>query len=105
MSGFNPNATSWTPSATTASWTPSAGLNQTSTPTPAPNSPAREETSESSDVDESDPLWQVVLKIADGDKEKAKKMVNDPDSLMIYPEVVALLSASDGAKAMEVDFP
>jgi len=103
MSGFNPKATSWTPSATTASWTPSAGLNQTSTPTPAPKSPAREETSESSDVDESDPLWQVVLKIADGDKEKAQKMVNDPDSLMIYPEVVALLSASDGAKAMEVD--
>jgi peptide chain release factor subunit 3 len=45
-----------------------------------------------SDIDENDPLWKVVLKIAEGDREKALKMINDPDSLVQYPEVEAVLA-------------
>jgi len=110
MSGFNPNANTWKPSAGAASWSP-GGLSatQTSAPTPTPAPTASEvstekaETSDTSEIDESDPLWQTVLKISNGDKEKAKKMINDPDSLMKYPEVVALLSTSDGTENMETD--
>jgi len=38
-------------------------------------------------------LYQAVLKIANGDKEKAEKMLNDPDSLVQYPEIDALLNS------------
>jgi hypothetical protein len=46
----------------------------------------------SGQLNEDDPLWQVVLKIAEGDRERAMKLLNDPDSLTQYPEVVTLLS-------------
>jgi peptide chain release factor subunit 3 len=58
--------------------------------TPAP---AKQESTASSDqLNEDDPLWQVVLKIAEGNRERALKMLSDPDSLTQYPEVVKLLS-------------
>jgi peptide chain release factor subunit 3 len=47
-------------------------------------------------MDESDPLWQVVLKVANGDREKATRMINDPDSLTQYPEVLQFLDSSAG---------
>ena len=50
------------------------------------------------EIDESDPLFVAILKIAEGDKAKAKRMVNDPDSLLKYPEIVKLMdetAASD----------
>jgi len=51
-------------------------------------------------IDENDPLFVAVLKIAGGDKVKAMKMVGDPDSLMQYPEVVKILeeTAGDGSE-------
>jgi len=42
-------------------------------------------------MDENDPLYQAVLKIANGDKEKAEKMLSDPDQLVQYPEIESLL--------------
>eukprot|EP00978_Attheya_sp_CCMP212_P005248 scaffold11659_cov49-Attheya_sp.AAC.5 len=92
---FNPNASTWTPSAGASSWTPPA-------PAAAP-APAELESQESA-VDESDPLWQVVLKIAQGDKEKATKMLADPDSLTAYPEVLEFLEAGDVPMDTEEDW-
>jgi peptide chain release factor subunit 3 len=49
-------------------------------------------------MDETDPLWIAVLQIAKGDKDKAKAMIADPDSLMQYPEVVQLLLSQDATQ-------
>lgn len=93
---MNPNASAWTPNPTAASWTPGGFT----APAPAPVAPAptpAPEKTEScvSDIDESDPLWKLVLKIANGDREKATAMINDPDSLVQYPEVEAFLAAAE----------
>lgn len=93
---MNPNASAWTPNPTAASWTPGGFT----APAPAPAAPAptpAPEKTEScvSDIDESDPLWKLVLKIANGDREKATAMINDPDSLVQYPEVEAFLAAAE----------
>ncbi len=95
MSGFNPNATEWKPSAAAAEWTPGGGFSAPApAPTPAPAPPKTE--SSVSDIDESDPLWQVVLnKICNGDRDRALKLINDPDSLTKYPEVEALFAGDD----------
>lgn len=99
---MNPQAHEWKPSAAAAAWTPGSGF-QVGPPAPAPApEPVRQESSAAeSDIDETDPLWQAVLKVAQGDREKALKMIADPDSLIQYPEVEAVLSAS--AAAMETD--
>jgi peptide chain release factor subunit 3 len=82
-------AAEWKPSAGAASWTPAAVV---AAPAEAP-------------VDEDDPLWQVVLQIAQGDRTRATKMLNDPDSLSQYPEVNALWdrTPADDADAMDED--
>ncbi|KAL7482456.1 hypothetical protein ACHAW6_009265 [Cyclotella cf. meneghiniana] len=97
MSGFNPNASEWKPSATAAAWTPGGFTAPAPAPTPTPAPPSTAE-STASDIDEADPLWQLVLnKICNGDRDRALKMINNPDSLAEFPEVEALLSAtSDG---------
>ena len=94
---MNPAANEWKPSPSAASFTPGQGF-QVSTPSPAPAPAQSAERQESnlSDMDESDPLWQIVLKICEGDREKAIKMINDPDSLAEYPEVEAVLAAGGG---------
>jgi peptide chain release factor subunit 3 len=82
-------AAEWKPSAGAASWTPAAVV---AAPAEAP-------------VDEDDPLWQVVLQIAQGDRTRATKMLNDPDSLSQYPEVNALWdrTPAEDADAMDED--
>ena len=95
---MNPNAGEWKPSAAAAEWTPGGAA-----PAAAPAPPPKTESSVS-DIDESDPLWQVVLnKICNGDRDRAIKLINDPDQLTQYPEVEALLAAGDG-DAMEEDW-
>lgn len=101
---MNPDANTWKPSVSAASWTPGAPAPApapTPTPTPAP-APTKEESNES-DIDESDPLWQVVLKIANGDKDKATRMLNDPDSLTQYPEVVKFLTAGGASEDVDME--
>lgn len=83
---FNANANEWKPSVAAQEWTP-GGF---SAPAPAP-APAPVPERQTSEVDENDPLWKVVLKIADGDRERAMRMIADPDSLAQYPEVNAVL--------------
>jgi len=98
---MNPKANEWKPSAAAASWTPGQGfqVGGGDAPAPAP-APARQDTAES-DIDENDPLWKAVLKIAEGDRDKAMKMIQDPDSLMQYPEVEAILAAGDAMETEE----
>jgi peptide chain release factor subunit 3 len=99
---MNPNAGEWKPNATASSWTP--GPPAVETPAPAaPSAPEKQE-STMSDIDPNDPLWQAVLKVAEGDEKKALKMINDPDSLTQYPEVVKVLeSSTDGGDAMDTE--
>ena len=95
---MNPSANTWKPSVAAATWAPPSSEAPTPpapTPAAAP-SPAKQKSTASSAIDESDPLWQVVLKIAQGDRARAEKMLNDPDSLTKYPEVEALLEATAG---------
>jgi Elongation factor Tu GTP binding domain len=51
------------------------------------------------EIDENDPLWQVTLKLAKGDRAKAMAMLDDPDTLMAHPEVIKVIAASDAAAA------
>lgn len=112
---MNSQAKEWKPSATASSWTPGGGGFQVGPPAPAPPpaaAPAPAPPPAQDDQDENDPLWKVVLKIAEGDRERATKMINDPDSLTQYPEVVELLAAGgdeneqqlvEGVEQMKVD--
>ena len=66
---MNPDAGEWKPSAAAPSFTPAA--------------PPKAD----SEIDENDPLWQLVLnKICEGDRDRATKLINNPDSLTQYPE-------------------
>jgi peptide chain release factor subunit 3 len=47
------------------------------------------------DMDEHDPLWKAVLKIANNDRVRARKMISNPDGLMKYPECVAVLESEE----------
>ena len=93
MSGLNPNASSFTFNPTASSWAPPAD------PEPQAEAPAEPEAEE--EIDENDPLWQVTLKLAGGDRKAAMKMLEDPDSLMSRPEVVAVLGSSEGTDPVE----
>ena len=100
---MNPNAGEWKPNAGASSFVPGGFSVSTPSPAPAPAPaapPARQESAAESEMDEDDPLWQVVLKIAEGDRAKAMKMISDPDSLSQYPEVEAILT---GETPMETD--
>lgn len=106
---MNPNASDWKPSAAAASWTPGAPpaaptptAAAAATPANTPATTGRQESMES-EIDENDPLWQAVLKIAEGDRTRAEKMLSDPDQLTQYPEVVALLSSGGGSEDWEKD--
>ena len=68
----------------------------------APAPPAKEEDPDD-DIDENDPIWVAVLKIANGDRSAAIKMINDPDSLTKYPEINKILMAGGGDDSMETD--
>lgn len=102
---FNPNANEWKPNAGAASWAPPSA-----TPAPAPPptqeapTPPQEPSEHGSELDENDPLWQVVLKIAQGDRAKALKMIADPDSLTQYPEVEALLEQTEPMDTTEEEW-
>lgn len=106
---MNPNAGEWKPSATAAEWKPSVPV-----AAPPPAAAAATTSTAAADVDtttavtvedESDPLWQLVLtKICNGDRVRAFKLINDPDSLANYPEVEQLIAAmpnDDNDAAME----
>merc|ERR1712232_344827 len=101
MGIMNPNASTWKPSASAASWTPGGGLTPTPAPAPAPEPtppppPQQSTSNKESEIDENDPLWQAVLKICEGDTVRATKLINNPDGLMQYPEIEAIIAAGTG---------
>ena len=86
------NAREWKPSAAAASWTPGQSFKAPETAPPPPPAPQE---SNASEIDENDPLWKAVLKISQGDRDKAMKLIADPDGLTQYPEVEALFASQD----------
>lgn len=54
------------------------------------------------EIDENDPLWQITLKLASGDRCKAMQMLEDPDALMQYPEVRAVMQGTTGQTAADI---
>ena len=52
-------------------------------------------------VDENDPLWKAVLKIVNGDRAAAFKMLENPDELDRYPDIRAILESGEGAEAVD----
>jgi peptide chain release factor subunit 3 len=100
---MNPQAHEWKPSVSAAAWAPGGGF-QVSAPSTAASAPAptpAEDTGDDEPIDETDPLWQAVMKITEGDRTRAMNMIGDPDSLLGYPEVQAILAG--GGDAMETD--
>jgi len=65
-------------------------------PKPPVAPPVEDEGEEDEPIDENDPLWKAVIKIAEGDRAKAIKMLEDPDALMSYPEVKLIMEAGGG---------
>jgi hypothetical protein len=59
--------------------------------------------SEDEPIDENDPLWKAVLEITGGDREKAVIMLEDPDELMKYPNVKAIMEGSSKEDDWESD--
>eukprot|EP01038_Epipyxis_sp_PR26KG_P014713 gene14713-19777_t len=113
---MNPNAKTWTPNASAQAWTPKAPPStSTITPPKPPNesenvkaqSDANTKDEENDDVeeeiDENDPLWIATLKIAQGDRKKALKMLEDTDALMKYPEIRKILESGDGTNEDDDD--
>ena len=105
---MNPNAGEWKPSAAAPAWTPGGGFTAApaaaaAIPTiaappqaPAPAPPTADSNTNTNDnVDENDPLWQVVLnEVAMGDREKALTLIKgDPDALTQYPAVLKFLES------------
>mmetsp|Transcript_12652 Transcript_12652/g.25629 ORF Transcript_12652/g.25629 Transcript_12652/m.25629 type:complete len:589 (-) Transcript_12652:36-1802(-) len=99
---MNPNAGEWKPSASAAAWTPGGApapapaaiptIAAPPAPAPAPTPPPAEE---DPDIDENDGLWKVVLnEVAMGDREKAKRLIKDPDGLTQYPAVLKFLESA-----------
>lgn len=97
---FNPTATTWTPPQPPAA-APAPSPKPLATVAAQPEqrlvaAPVVEE-EEEEEMDENDPLWKATLVIAGGDRKAAMKMLEDPDSLMHYPEIKAIMEAQGGA--------
>mmetsp|Transcript_15881 Transcript_15881/g.23918 ORF Transcript_15881/g.23918 Transcript_15881/m.23918 type:complete len:623 (+) Transcript_15881:114-1982(+) len=103
---FSPNAASWTPpSASSVPPPPPTTEEQASIPDVSGMSiqssdevknnvtedPPVDSTDEPDDIDESDPLWIATIKITNGNKAEAMKLLEDPDALMQYPEIKRIM--------------
>ena len=45
-------------------------------------------------IDENDPIWKACLVVTNNNREEALKMLEDPDSLMQYPEIRKIMEAA-----------
>jgi len=109
LKSMNPNAKPFSFNTGASSWTPGGGFTPStapaSAPAPAPVAAAEPEPEKAKEIvydegeddedeiDESDPLWQAVIKITEGDRKKASKMLENPDELMSYPEIKKILES------------
>lgn len=101
---FNLDAPSWTPDFL-APAAPAAEPEPVVAAEPEPVAAVEEETVEGEEeIDENDPLWIVTLKVCNGDKKAALKLLEDPDQLASYPEIMAVMSTlEDGEEGDETE--
>jgi peptide chain release factor subunit 3 len=67
------------------------------TPPPAPAAAEEDQAGDEEEpIDEDDPLWKATLKLTLGDRDKALKLLEDPDSLMQYPEIKKIMEEGGG---------
>jgi len=52
-------------------------------------------------IDENDPLWIATLHVTNGDRERALKLLEDPDALMQYPEIRKIMESMDDGEEGE----
>ena len=96
---FNPGASTFTPN----------GPPATSSVPPEPpvvgTSSNVDDDLDGADIDENDPLWIAVLALKEGDKRAALKLLDDPDALMQYPDIVKILESTgeDNKEDWEAD--
>ena len=94
---MNPNAREWKPNFSAPVFAPGAGLK----PAPVPVQPEsiivkpppvpEENLEDEEPIDEEDPLWKATLQLTLGDRQKAIKLLEDPDALMQYPEIKKIM--------------
>lgn len=110
---FNPTVTAWAPPVAPVPVAPAAapvaveeakepddgsGTRSPLSPMPLLTAPSTEE------IDENDPLWKATLELSLGDRNKAMKLLEDPDALMAFPEIRAIMEAQDAAEATQEDW-
>ncbi|KAG5182302.1 Sup35, eukaryotic translation termination factor eRF3 [Tribonema minus] len=113
---FNPNASTWAPPAAAAAppaqsqpaairTAQAAATDKVTDQLAAAKiaSQAGEGSDDEEPIDETDPLWQVTLRIAGGDRARAKRMLENPDALMAHPEIVAVIDATAAADDAAAD--
>lgn len=91
---FNPGAAAWTPN-----FAPPAP--QPVVPPPAPEPVPEPETQSTGDedaLDENDPLWIATLKVTNGDRAQALKLLEDPDALVQYPEIRKIMDSMENGE-------
>jgi len=54
-----------------------------------------EEGVDDDEIDEDDPLWKATLQLTLGDRERAIKLLEDPDALMQYPEIKRVMEEQE----------
>ncbi|CAM9200140.1 unnamed protein product [Laminaria digitata] len=60
------------------------------------------------EIDENDPLWKATLQVANGDRAKALKMLEDPDALFknaSVQKIIAEGAQSSGLEVVEGQYP
>jgi hypothetical protein len=100
---MNPNASAWSPGGPVAPPAPPAPPQEIEVKPPAPAPVVSGEEGEGEDIDENDPLWIATLSVCEGDRERALKMLEDPDSLMQYPEIREIMERQEGEGEGEGD--
>lgn len=114
---FNPKAREFVFNAATPAFAPAAQRNEEITDPVTAEPSAIEQISESVNnssplpkqdyeeeneaIDESDPLWIATLEICEGDRGKAVQMLENPDELMKYPKIKAIMEKADASDDWE----
>mmetsp|Transcript_23587 Transcript_23587/g.18033 ORF Transcript_23587/g.18033 Transcript_23587/m.18033 type:complete len:603 (+) Transcript_23587:66-1874(+) len=96
---FNPSASVWTPPSFTPQEPVAPPVAEPVSNPPQEDSVTNEESEEA--IDETDPLWIATLKVTGGDRERALKLLEDPDALTQYPEIRQIMESMDGGDEEE----
>jgi len=92
LNTMNPNASSFVFNPTATTWSPPQPP-AVEVAKPAVSAAPVVDDEEDEEMDEDDPLWKATLNLAAGDRKKAMRLLEDPDSLMIHPEIRAIMES------------